>query len=328
MSRLHLSFAATRCDRFAALRDERVRPEGIELTMLSMPVEEVFFRQLGHAEFDVSEMSLSSYTLGRDGGDDRFVALPVYPSRYFRHQNIYVRTGSGITRPEQLDGRRVGVPEYQMTAPVWQRGILGEHHGVDLDSITWVTGGAESPGRTEKIALDLPDRVQLETAPPDRSLTDLLAAGELDGLITAHSPGALADGLVEPLFPGHRDVEAAYFRATGIFPIMHVLVVRREILAQNPWVATSLVDACLASRDAAMDDLRYRSALLVALPWLAAELDRTVALLGESYWSYGVEANRHVLETFLRYSSEQGLVSGRLTVEDLFDMSTEARYSI
>lgn len=328
MSRLQLSFAASACDRFAALREGTVVPQGVQLNHLTMPVEDIFLRQVRRAEFDVAEMSLSSYVLGRDQGDDRFVALPVFPSRYFRHQTMFVRTGAGIGVPADLAGRRVGVPEYQITAGVWQRGILGEHHGLDVDAVTWVSGGVERAGRTEKITLDLPDRVRLEPAAAGSSLTDLVARGEVDAMFTAHVPAAVGAGLLEPLFPDARSAEQDYFRTTGIFPVMHVLVVRREILERHPWVATSLVEACTDAKSAAEDALRYRSALLVMLPWLAQELEATIDVMGEDYWPYGLEANRHVLETFLRYSRRQGLAKREWAVEDLFDTSAEERFTI
>lgn len=310
MSRLPLSFACWNYDRVRALEDGRVRPEGIDLNFLSLPVEETFYRQVRYQEFDVSEMSLSSYLLTLDRDDPPFVALPVFPSRLFRHQSIYVNTGSGISRPEDLVGKRVGTPEYQLTACVWQRGILAEDYGVPVESVRYFTGGIEEPGRPEKIRLNLPEAISVTPIRADQTLSAMLAEGELDAIYSATEPSCFGRvPQVRRLFEDFVNVEMDYYRRTRIFPIMHTVVVRRALYERHPWVARSLVKAFTESLECAYDDLTHRNALKVMLPWLPQHLADTLDALGPGYWDYGLEPNRHVLEKFARYSHEQGLAS-------------------
>jgi len=319
MSRLRITLAVGDYDRTRALQDGRVSPEGIDLNVVNLPVEEIFFRQLTYREFDASEMSLSSYVLSRTRPDPAFIAIPVFPSRYFRHQSVFVNRRSGIASPEDLAGRRVGVPEYQMTAAVWQRGFLEDDYGVRPEDMQYFTGGMESPGRHEKIPLRLPPEFRIQPIGPDQTLSRMLADGELDAVTSASVPPSLhtSEDVVR-LFPDFRSVEADYYRRTGIFPIMHVIVLRRDVYEANPWIARSLMKAFDAALRIAYDDLRYRSALRVMLPWLAAEVDETEALMGDDWFAYGVERNRHVLEAFLRYDHRQGVIPEPLRVEDLF----------
>jgi 4,5-dihydroxyphthalate decarboxylase len=332
MSRLPLTFACVDYDRTRALQDGRVRPEGVDLNFLALPVEETFYRQLRHREFDVSEMSLSSYVMTLDRPDPPFVALPVFPSRYFRHQSIYVNERSGIDRPADLAGRRVGVPEFQMTAGVWQRGILAEEYGVPADAVRYLTGALEAGGsrdRREKLPLDLPASFSVTPIEAGQNLSAMLADGELDAIYSASEPSAVARaGHVRHLFPNYREVEQDYFRRTGIFPIMHTVVIRREVHAAHPWVARSLTKAFAESLRIAYQDLAYRSALKIMLPWLNEHLAETVALLGEDYWGYGLERNRHVLATFLRYSHEQGLSRTLRTPEEVVLAAADETYTI
>ncbi|MFH5824265.1 ABC transporter substrate-binding protein [Georgenia sp. AZ-5] len=329
MTALPLSFAAAGYDRLRALQDGRVRPEGIDLNMLTLPVEETFYRQLKHREFDVSEMSLSSYVLTLEQEDPPFVAIPAFPSRYFRHQTMFVNARAGIASPADLRGRRVGVPEYQITAGVWQRGMLQDRYGVRTEEMRFVSGGVDAPGRSEKIGLDLPPGIVVEPAPAGATLSHMLADGELDALFTAHVPASFhTSEHVVRLFPDYKAVEQQYFRDTGIFPIMHLVVVRRAVHERHPWVARSLMKALDAARALAREDLLYRSALTVMLPWLADHVEETVAVMGEDYWTYGIEANRTVLETFLRYSHEQGLAKRRWAPEEIFAPGAEESYVI
>ncbi|WP_405149610.1 hypothetical protein OG589_15100 [Sphaerisporangium sp. NBC_01403] len=308
MSELPLSFACWDYDRVKALREGRVRPEGIDLNCLALPVEETFYRQLRYREFDVSEMSLSSYLLTLNEPDPPFVALPVFPSRAFRHQSIYVNARSGIEKPGDLAGKRVGTPEYQMTAGVWQRGILAEEYGVPVDSVSYLTGGMEQSGRTEKIALDLPERIRVSPIPAGRTLSEMLATGELDAVYSAGQPSCLGrEPHVRHLFEDFKQVERDYFLRTRIFPIMHTVVIRRSIHERHPWVARSLCKAFEESLRLAYEDLLHRNALKVMLPWLHDHVRETLDVLGEGFWDYGLERNRHVLERFARYSHEQGL---------------------
>jgi 4,5-dihydroxyphthalate decarboxylase len=308
MAELSLSFACWDYDRVRALQDGRVRPEGIDLTHLVLPVEETFYRQLRHQEFDVSEMSLSSYLLTLDRPDPPFVALPVFPSRFFRHQSIYVNTRSGITEPGDLVGKRVGTPEYQMTAGVWQRGILADEYGVPVQSMHYFTGALEGAGRSEKIPLDLPGDIEVTAIGPGQNLSAMLAAGELDAILTAPQPSCFGrEPHIRHLFEDFRAVEQDYFRRTRIFPVMHTVVIKKALYERHPWIARSLYKAFDESLRIAYEDLRHRSALKVMLPWLHEHVAETVELMGGGYWDYGLEVNRHVLETFARYSYEQGL---------------------
>lgn len=329
MNRLSLSFAAVDYDRFRALQDGRVHAEGIDLNYVPLPVEEIFHRQVTFREFDVSEMSLSSYVLTLNEADSPFVALPVFPSRYFRHQTMFVNARSGIVTPSDLRGKRVGVPEYQITAGVWQRGMLQDEYGVQPEEMAFFSGGAEETGRVEKIALDLPPEISLEPIEGSKTLGKMLSEGELDALLTAHVPSCFYEHEdVVRLFPRFKEVEKAYFAKTKIFPIMHVVVIRRDVYEQNPWIARSLTKAFEASLDMARDDLMYRSSMKVMLPWLADHVDETIEAMGADYWRYGVEANWHVLETFLRYSFEQGLAKHRWEPEQIFVDSAGSSYRL
>lgn len=318
MNRLQLSFACWNYDRMRALQDGSVRAEGIDLNFLSLPVEETFYRQLRHQEFDVCELSLSSYLLTLNRDEPPFVALPVFPSRSFRHQSIYINADSGIKRPEDLVGKRIGTPEYQLTAGVWQRGILAEEYGVPVDSVQYFTGGIEEPGRDEKIQLDLPPSISVTPIGADQTLSQMLADGEIDAICSPSQPSSFGKfPQVRHLFEDFVAVEKDYYRRTRIFPIMHTVVIRRELFERHPWIARSLMKAFTESLEVAYADLRHRNALKVMLPWLHQHLEETLEALGAGYWDYGLEQNRHVLETFARYSHEQGLASQVRTAEEM-----------
>ena len=330
MSRLRLTFACWSYDRTRALMDGTIRPDGIDLNYLNLPVEETFFRMLRNREFDVAEMSLSSYTVSMFREPRPFVAIPIFPSRMFRHSSIYINTGSGIREPKDLVGKRVGTPEYQMTAPVWIRGILAEHYGVPVDSVTYCTGGEEEPGRSEKLKLDLPPSIRVEPIGAGQTLSAMLASGEIDALHTARMPSTFvtAPDKVKRLFPDFVDVEKAYFRKTGIFPMMHTVAIRREVYEKNRWIAQSLFKAFAASQKATYQDLYVTAALKLMLPWLTAEVEETRALMGEDFWPYGFDKNEKTLATFLRYHHEQGLSKRLLTPEELFAPETLEEFKI
>lgn len=321
MSRLRLTFACGDYDRTRALAEGTVRPDGIELNYLRLPVEETFFRMLRHREFEVAEMSLSSYTVSLREDPAPFVALPVYTSRMFRHGSLYQNTDAGISGPEDLRGKRVGTPEYQLTACVWARGILADRHGVPLDSVVHVTGGQETAGRVEKARVSPPPGVRIERAPDGRTLSEMLAAGEIDALVTPRvpSPFVAGDPRVRRVFPDVVRAEQEYFGQTGVFPIMHVVVIRRDVYEAHPWIAQSLYKALETARREAFANLYDTSALRFMLPWLNQQYEEAKDLLGPNYWSYGLgAANRTTLETFLRYHHEQGLSDRLRTVEELF----------
>jgi ABC-type nitrate/sulfonate/bicarbonate transport system substrate-binding protein len=320
VSRLRLTLACGGYDRTRALEEGVVRPDGIEITYLRLPVEETFFRMMRHHEFEVAELSLSSYVVSLQEPEPPFIALPVFPSRQFRHSSVYVNAEAGIVRPEDLRGRRVGTPEYQLTACVWVRGILADQHGVPVDSVTYVTGGQEELGRIEKAPLNLPGRFRVEAGRADRTLSQQLADGEVDALFTPRvpSPFAAGDPRVSRLFPDVVAAERDYFSQTKIFPIMHVVVIRRDIYRAYPWVAQSLTKAFGTAKAIGEEDLYDSSALRVMEPWLILHLEQARAALGPGFWSYGLDANRNTLATFLRYHHEQGLSSTLLRPEDLF----------
>jgi len=327
---LALTLACWNYDRTRALFDGRVRPDGIDLTCLDLPVEETFFRMLRHQEFDAAEMSLSSYVVSLFADDPPFVAIPVFPSRFFRHSCIYVNAAAGIARPEDLVGRTVGTPEYQMTAPVWIRGIHADAHGVPVDSVTYVTGGLEEPGRQEKLALHLPPGIHIRPIGPQQTLSAMLASGEIDALHTARAPSSFraGDGRVRRLFEDFPAVEREYFRRTRIFPIMHTVVIRRQIYRRHRWIAQSLLKAFTAAQRAAYDDLAQTAALKVMLPWLTAHVEETRREMGGDFWPYGLARNAETLATFLRYSHEQGLSARRLAPEALFAPETLETFKI
>jgi 4,5-dihydroxyphthalate decarboxylase len=271
-------------------------------------------------------MSLSSYVLTLNQSPSQYVAIPVFPSRAFRHGGIYVPAGGRVREPADLVDAVVGVPEYQMTAAVWIRGILAEHHGVPADRVRYRTGGLHDPGRREKLRLDLPDRFDVRPIGAGETLDALLRSSGIDALYSARAPRsfdpASPDSPVRRLFTDVRDAEERYARQTGVFPIMHTVVLRREVYERHPWVARSLLDAFTESKRLAYPDLLEVNALKTMLPWGVAEVERTIALLGKDFWPYGVDANRSTLEAFLRYSHEQGLAAKLWRPADLFVAET------
>jgi len=330
MSRLRLTLACWDYDRTRALADGRVRPEGIDLNFLPLEVEETFFRMLRNREFDAAEMSLSSYCVSLMREDPAFIAIPVFPSRFFRHSCIFVSARSGVREPQDLVGKRVGVPEYQMTAPVWIRGILSDEYGVDPAGVEYFTGGEEEPGRDEKLKLNLPERFRVTPIGPGKTLSAMLAAGEIDALHTARTPSTFYSrpDAVRRLFPDFVEVEKAYFRRTGLFPIMHVIAIRRDVYEANRWVARSLYKAFCEAKAIALANLRVTSAMTSMLPWQVAAVEEATAELGADWWPYGFAENRAVLDTFLRYHHEQGLSARRLEPEALFAPETFEAFKI
>ena len=327
---LSLSFACPPYDRILPLVCGRVVPEGIKLHFLSLTVEEIFWRQLRHEEFDVSESSLSSYVLLRSRGDERFIAIPAFTSRFFRHSCVFINTQKGIVSPQDLKGKVVGVPEYQMTAAVWLRGIFQEEYGVFPRDIMWRTGGEETPGRLEKIELRLPPDVNWEPIPADKTLSQMLDNGELDAMFTARAPSCFRRGSpnVARLFKNCRSVEEQYYKKTGIFPIMHTIIIRNDVYKKNRWVAMNLYKALCQAKDIVVGSFTETAALHVTLPWVSEEVERTRTVMGEDWWSYGVKKNRRTLETFLRYHYDQGLSARPMGVNELFSPETLDQFKI
>lgn len=330
MARLRLTLACWDYDRTRALADGTVAVEGVDLVYLTLPVEETFFRMLRNREFDCAELSLSSYVMSLERKEPPFIAIPVFPSRMFRHSGIYVSTASGITQPGQLVGKRVGNPEYQLTAHVWIRGILAEEYGVPVDSVEYLTGGLEEPGRIEKQKIDLPAGIRIRSIEPKQTLAQLLADGKIDAIYAPRTPSTLRTrpDAVRRLFEDYAATEREYYRRTRVFPIMHTVAIRREVYERNPWCAQALYKAFVAAQRKTYGDLEEVAALKTMLPWLPAHVAETKRELGEDWWPYGLAPNRHVLETFLRYHHEQGLSKRRRAPEELFAPETLEAFRI
>jgi 4,5-dihydroxyphthalate decarboxylase len=328
--RLSLTLSIWDYDRTRALSDGSVRPEGIELNVLELPVEETFFRMARYREFDAAEMSMSSYTVSLHRDPAPFIAIPVFPSRFFRHSSIFISAKSGIREPKDLAGRRIGTPEYQMTAPVWIRGILSDDYAVKPEAVEYWTGGEEETQRDEKLKLDLPAKFKVRPIGRDKTLSKMIADGEIDALHTARAPSTFytRPDAVKRLFPDFQAVEREYYRRTKIFPIMHVVAIRRELYEKNRWIAMSLYKAFVEAQRRAYKSLRETAAHKAMLPWLTAHVEDAVRELGEDWWPYGFHGNRHVIDTFLRYHHEQGLSKKRLEPEALFAPETMEAFKI
>jgi len=330
MAKLRLTLACWDYDRTRGLADGSVQPEGIELNYLNMHVEETFFRMLRHREFEVAEMSLSSYAMSTARNEPPFIAIPVFPSRFFRQSCVFVSAKSGIREPKDLIGKRVGNPEYQMTAPVWIRGILQDEYGVDPAGVEYYTGGEEQPGREEKLKLDLPAKFKLRRIRPTQTLAQMIADGELDAMYTARIPSTFETrpGTVTRLFEHYVEVERAYYRKTKIFPIMHTVAIRRDVYRANPWIAQTLTKAFVEAKRKAYENLYTTSALTTMLPWQIAQVEDVRREMSDDWWAYGFQPNRHVLDAFLRYHYEQGLSKRRLEPEELFAPETLEDFKI
>lgn len=330
MSSLKLTLACWTYDRTRGLADGTIRPEGIKLVYLPLVVEETFFRMMRYREFDCSEMSLSSYVASLGEQNPPFIAIPVFPSRCFRHSCIFVSAGSGITRPEQLVGKRCGVPEYQVTAAVWTRGLLADEYQVPIASMAYLSGGEEQPGREEKRRLDLPAEIRLSPIPEGKTLAQMLADGEIDALQSPRTPSTFytRPGKVRRLFENYVEVEREYYRRTRLFPIMHTVVIRRELYREHPWIARSLYKAFWQAQQQTYKGFAQTAASMTMLPWLLAHVEEARKEFGDDWWPYGLEPNRHVLETFLRYHHEQGLSKRRFKPEELFAPETLEEYKV
>ena len=329
MAKVPLTLAIGEYDHVRALFDGTVPVMGVDLTVLRLPIEEMFYRFLLRGEFDVSEISFAKLVALEAQGDSRFVPLPIFPSRVFRHSSIYVRGDGDIGRPEQLAGKRVGVPEWAQTAAIYSRGLLAHEYGVDLASIHWHQAGVNEPGRREKVTLDLPAGFRL-TVVADRSLSEMLLAGDLDAILSARPPAPITagDSRVRRLFADYRDVEVAYARKTGIFPIMHVIALRREVFDRDRWLAMNLFKAFDEARLRSLERAADITASFFPLPWVPDELRRARELFGADPWPYGIEANRTTIDAFLNYAFEQGVCRRRLTAETLFPSEVQEMFRI
>ncbi|TAK80929.1 MAG: 4,5-dihydroxyphthalate decarboxylase [Betaproteobacteria bacterium] len=295
--------------------------QGIDLNVLELPIEEIFYRFTRFREFDASEMSFAkTLALVSQPGSD-IVPLPVFPSRVFRHSAIYAGKTGGIKKPKDLEGRKVGIPEWAQTAGIYVRGLLQHEYGVDLARIEWFQAGVHQPGRIEKVKLDLPSGVRV-TPVPGKSLAQMLASGELDAVISARDPGG------ERLFKDYISLEAEYFEKTRIFPIMHVLVLRRAVYERDRWIAMNLLKAFEEAKRRSQARLVEIGLSHVPMPWLAEHARRWRALAGEDFWPYGIEGNRPTLEAFTQYAFEQGVTPRKLQIEELFAPETRESFKI
>ena len=317
---LEVSLATNYYDRTAPIYDGRVQIEGCKINHVLLEAPEIFHRLFKFEEFDIAEMSLSTHMMTTARGTSPYIGIPAFPLRMFRHSGIYIRNDRGIERPEDLCGKIIGVPEFQQTANVWVRGVLAEEYGVSVASVRWRSGGLEEPGREERAQIHLPPDVEWQVIPRDRTLSDMLEKGEIDAVISPRAPICFSrknkDPRIIQLFPNYPDVELAYYKRTKIFPIMHVVGIRRTLAEQNPWLPVAAFKAFIKAKE--MIDFRHST----LLPWGAAEYRRMQEIMGEDYWSYHLEPNRHVIEAFGRYSLNQGLINRTVEPEELFAAST------
>lgn len=317
-------------DRTRAIVDGRVKVDGVKPVCMLLSPEEMFFRAFRQQAFDVSELSISSYCVSLAKGNPHYIAIPVFLSRAFRHTSIYIRTDRGIGKPEDLVGKRIGIAEYQLSANVWVRGILQHDYGVMPSDITWVRGGMNTAGRPEKIALDLPADVRVEQAPADTSLNEMLVSGAIDGFIGPRWPRCFNAGnpLIGRLFEDSVAVAADHYRRTGLFPIMHVVGIRRTLAEEHPWLPGALIKAFTEAKEIAQDALNDTSATKVTMPFVEDNLNMARELMGDDFWSYGVQKNVQVLEAFCDMHFEQGLSPRKLSVDELFHPSAYESYSL
>ncbi|QGZ57538.1 ABC transporter substrate-binding protein [Paraburkholderia acidiphila] len=330
MSKLQLSIAVGNYDRIRPLVDGDVQIEGVDPVFMLQDPEEIFFRAFRHADYDVCELSLSSYSVKTAAGTSPYIAVPVFPSRAFRHTSIYVRADRGIECPEDLKGKRIGVPEYQLTANVWVRLFLEEDYGVKASDVTWVRGGYEDASRVEKITLQLPDDVTLETAPAGRTISELLADGEIDAVIGPRAPSCFDRGhpQVKYLFDDPHKTAADWYTRTGLFPIMHTLGVRKTLAERHPWLPGALMKAFEKSKALALTRLSDTSATKITLPFVEDQLRAARKLMGEDFWSYGFAKNEHVVNCFLERHHAEGLSNRRLEARELFHPATLESFAI
>jgi 4,5-dihydroxyphthalate decarboxylase len=321
MSKLKLSMTIARYDRTYPLLEGTVQAAGIDLNIVPLEVGEIFWRQLHHApEFDVCELSLSGYLVTLERKPPTYVAIPVFPSRTFRHSSIYINVDSGIRKANDLAHKRVGIPEYSMTAAVWIRGMLQDVYNVDLKTIEYVRGGEVGYKAEERVELDLPADIRIVSAPEGKGISSMLINGEIDAILSPFPPACFVAGhpKVARLFPDWESVEREYYKKTGLFPAMHTVAIRREIYEANPWIATSLFTAFEEAKARCYRALVDDPGMPYSSPWFVPQAVEQWRFFGCDPYAYGVEPNRHLLETLTRYSVEQGLTHRKLSVDEIF----------
>ncbi|MGB5082137.1 MAG: 4,5-dihydroxyphthalate decarboxylase [Burkholderiales bacterium] len=326
MEKLAITLAIGDYDHTRDVATGEVPIQGVSLNVLYLRPEEMFFRFTFFREWEVSEMSMGKYVSLRSQNDESIAAIPVFPSRAFRHSMLYVREGGKITRPEQLKGARIGVPEWAQTAVIYARGYLQHQARVPLESVEWVQAGVNEAGRVEKVKLKLPAGVSLRVE-PERSLNDMLLAGAIDAALSARPPRALGRG-IRRLFPDYEPVEAAYFKETGIFPIMHVIAIKADLLQRHPWLAMNLYKAFDEAKRRSLARFSDITAAHAPLAWLPSHAERMKSLFGEDFWPYGLEPNRTTLQAFVDFAHEQGVCHRRLELEELFPAQVLASFKV
>lgn len=317
MSNLKLTLACWDYDRTRALVDGRVRPDGIDLDASVMRPREAFTRMLEREEFDIAEVSLAAYARLKAEGDERFVGLPVALSRMFRHSCIYVRADSGITKPQHLRGRRVGAVQLDSTGMVFIKGMLLHDYGVRSNDVQWVVGGLEFPACVTVPKLG---HGEIEALGLQNTLCHALGSGHIDALISNHIPPPFIKSAPEfvRLFPNYKVIEKDYYRRTGLFPVMHIVVMRAELCTAQPYLAARIYNAFCEARDLAVNGLYDTDALRLTLPWLIDHVEETQHTFGADFWSYGSEENRKVWNALCEYQVEQGLASRKVELNHLF----------
>jgi 4,5-dihydroxyphthalate decarboxylase len=325
MPNLKLTLACWDYDRTRPLMDGRVKPAGIDLDIQILRPRQAFQRMLDNKEFQVSELSLASYTALKGRGECPFVAMPVALSKIFRHSCIYVRSDAGIKTPADLKGKRVGTSQWSSTGLVFMRGMLQHDYGVTSQDMHWFMGGLNTFVEPPLIPLNLPEAIKLDFLRDGQTLEQMFAAGELDALLSLYIPKLFLEGssAIARLFPSFKEIEQDYYRRTRIFPIMHTVVLREDVYREHPWAARSLYQAFVQARDIALDGLYDTDALRVALPWLIDHVEETWRIFGKDFWAYGIEPNRPTFEAIGRYVNEQGLSPRVVDADELFAPGVE-----
>ncbi len=329
MSKVPLTLAISHYDHVTELMNGRVPVEGIDLTPLNLQIEEIFFRMFTYRDFDASEVSMAKFSSLASQGDSPFVGIPVFPSRVPRHSSIYVRKDGSVKQPSDLKGKRVGIPEWAQTAAVYSRGLLQHQYGVDLTSIQWVQAGVDQPGRQEKVKLNLPKGINYSSA-LDKSLSGMLVSGEIDCALSAHPPACFEHGHpnVVLMFPDYLEIEQQYVKQTGIFPIMHAVAIKREIVDKYPWVAANLFKAFEEAKNRSMARVLNNTSSAIPIPWGYEIARRMQDIVGKDLLPYGVDANRTTLDAFLQYAFEQGVCHKRMQPEDLFPPQVQKSFRV
>ncbi len=330
MSKLKLTLACLDYDRIRPLMDGRVRVDGIDLNVLPMRPRETFPRMLERQEFEVSELSLASYVTLKARDKCPFVSIPVPLSKIFRHSCIYIREGAGINSPEDLKGKRIGTTQYGSTAAVYMKGLMQDEYGVRAEDVHWFMGGLAAPTQRPLVPLNLPDKIKIDFLDDEETLEAMMARGELDAYYSIYIPPSFLEGKphIKRLFPNFKEAETAYYKKTGIFPIMHTVVLREDVYKANPWAARTLFNAFVAAKDEAIGGLYDTDALHISMPFLLDHIEEYWDVFGADFWAYGLKANRPALEAIGRWVFDQGLAPRVVAAEEIFDPALDGSHDL